>query len=255
LQEQIEETGHIQQNLFNSIKDRYPKRLTISSHHITDLISRRLIIKKTGAMEQLQSIYKQLRDVFSYLEISFERFAEIYPVHPYTMKMLEGLMRLFSQHRGVVDYIHYQIMGDQSRKIQGILDHDAKYLLSPDTIFDHFSLRIREMVETQSYYNIVYRYFEQHIPEIFEDTSHRELSMRLIKILILTEISPLENRHTLRELADMLLHRVSGIESSINYDFLKEVILDKLLQEASYIKSEPAKTSLDTVYFLDLEAK
>ena len=254
MQEQIEETGHIQQNLFNRIKDRYPKRLTISSHHITDLISRRLIIKKTGAMEQLQSIYKQLRDVFSYLEISFERFAEIYPVHPYTMKMLEGLMRLFSQHRGVVDYIHYQIMGDQSRKIQGILDHDAKYLLSPDTIFDHFSLRIREMVETQSYYNIVYRYFEQHIPEIFEDTSHRELSMRLIKILILTEISPLENRHTLRELADMLLHRVSGIESSINYDFLKEVILDKLLQEASYIKSEPAKTSLDTVYFLDLEA-
>ncbi|MFH1897659.1 MAG: DUF6079 family protein [Candidatus Desantisbacteria bacterium] len=254
LQEQIEETGHIQQNLFNRIKDRYPKRLIISSRHITDLISKRLIIKKTGAMEQLQSIYKQLRDAFPHLEISFERFAEIYPVHPYTMKMLEGLMRLFSQHRGVVDYIHYQITGDESRKIQGILDQDAKYLLSPDTIFDHFSLRIREMVETQSYYNIAYRYFEQHIPEIFEDVSHRELSMRLIKILILTEISPLENRHTLRELADMLLYRVSGIESSINYDFLKEVILDKLLQEAAYIKSEPAKISLDTVYYLDLEA-
>ncbi|MBU1754351.1 hypothetical protein KKG56_10965, partial [bacterium] len=233
---------------------RYPKRLTISSRHITDLISRRLIIKKTEAMDSLKSVYKQLRDAFPHLEISFERFAEIYPVHPYTLRMLEGLMRLFSQHRGVVDYIHYQITGDESRKIQGILYQDASYLLSPDTIFDHFSLRIREMVETQGYYNIAYKYFEQHIPEIFEDTSLQMLSMRLIKILILTEISPLENRHTLRELADMLLYRISGIDGSINYDFLREVILDKLLQEAAYIKSETAKDLTCTVYYLDLEA-
>ncbi|MEK7274240.1 MAG: DUF6079 family protein, partial [Candidatus Desantisbacteria bacterium] len=254
LQEQIEETGHIQQNLFNRIKDRYPKRLSISSRHITDLISRRLIIKKTGAMDSLKSVYKQLRDAFPHLEISFERFADIYPVHPYTLKMLEGLMRLFSQHRGVVDYIHYQITGDSSRKIQGILEQDASYLLSPDTIFDHFSLRIREMVETQGYYNIAYKYFEQQTLEIFEDTSQAILAMRLIKILILTEISPIENRHTLQELTCMLLYRVSGIESSLNYDFLREVILDRLLQEASYIKSEPAKNPLDTVYYLDLEA-
>lgn len=254
LQERIEETGHIHQDLFNRIKDRYPKRLTLSSSHITSLISKRLILKKPGAEATIQKIYKQLTENFPGLKVSREDFISIYPVHPYTLKMLEGLMKLFSQHRGVVDYIHHQIRGDPDRKIPGMLEEEADRLLSPDTIFDHFQARMREMVETEAYYNIGYKYFSQQIPRIFEDRKAKDLALRLIKIMILTEVSPLENRHTVRELTDMLLYRVSSLEAGINYDYIRETILEPLLAEAGYIKSVPAEDVLDTVYYLDLEA-
>lgn len=254
LQERIEETGHIHQDLFNRIKDRYPKRLTLSSRHITSLISKRLILKKPAAEASIKKIYTQLTKDFPGLRVSLDDFTSIYPVHPYTLKMLEGLMRLFSQHRGVVDYIHHQIRGDPDRKIPGMLEEEADHLLTPDTIFDHFQARMREMVETEAYYNVGYKYFSQQIPQIFEDQNFQSLALRLIKIMILTEVSPLEDRHTARELTDMLLYRVSSLEPGINYDYIRETILEPLLVEASYLKSIPAEDVLDTVYYLDLEA-
>lgn len=254
LQEGIEETGHIHQDLFNRIKDRYPKRLSLSSKHITELISKRLILKRPNAAPAIKEIYSRLREDFPGFEISLDNFIDIYPVHPDTLKMLEGLMKLFSQHRGVVDYIHHQIKGDPDRKITGMLNKEAEHLLAPDTIFDHFKERIREMVEVQAYYNVAYKYFYEQIPQIFKDKKAEALAMRLIKIMILTEISPLEDRHTARELTEMLLCRASSLEAGINYAYIREAILEPLLREASYIKSIPAEDPLDTVYYLDLEA-
>ncbi|MEK7812971.1 MAG: DUF6079 family protein [Candidatus Desantisbacteria bacterium] len=254
LQEGIEEIGYLEEALFNRIKDRYPKRLTLSSRHIEELIDKRLIIKKQGASIHISQVYTNLRHAFPHLVMDKEKFIQLYPAHPSTIRMLEGLSLLFSQHRGVVDYIHYQIAGDMSRQIEGMLDKPIDTLLTPDTIFDHFSHRIKETVEIAPYYNIAFSYFQREIPELFKKELDRNIALNLVKLLILTELSPLEKRHTVRELANMLVKKVTDLESGLNYDYIREAILDRLLLESAYIKSEPAENPLETIYYLDLEA-
>ncbi|MDI6781708.1 MAG: DUF6079 family protein [bacterium] len=260
LQEGIEEIGYLEEALFNRIKDRYPKRLTLSSRHIEELIDKRLIIKKQGAAAHISQVYANLRHAFPHLVMDKEKFIQLYPAHPSTIRMLEGLSLLFSQHRGVVDYIHYQIAGDMSRQIEGMLDKPIDTLLTPDTIFDHFSHRIKETVEIAPYYNIAFSYFQREIPELFKKEFDRTIALNLVKLLILTELSPLEKRHTVRELTNMLVRKVTDLESGFNYDYIKEAILDRLLLESAYIKSELAENAenaenpLGTIYYLDLEA-
>ncbi len=254
LQESIEDIGYMEESLFNRIKDRYPKRLTLSSKHVEELIERRLIIKKEGAKDKIDQIYTELHQAFPHLVMNKERFFRVYPVHLATIRMLEGLSVLFSQHRGIVDYIHYQIKGDASRTIEGMMEEPDSTLLTPETIFDHFAYRIKETVEIAPYYNIAFTYFLQEIPDLFEKERDQNIALRLIKLLILTEISPTEKRHTVKELTDMLIQKVTDLEGSLNYDYLKEAILDRLLSEAAYIKSVPGKIPLETIYYLDLDA-
>jgi len=169
LQEKIEDTGEITQETFNKIKDRYPVRLFLGSHHVEELISRRLIKHKPGRdiEKKIDNIYREIKNSFQSFPISREKFRQIYPVHPATIELLDGLKVLFSQHRGVVDFIHYQIGGDPRRGIAGILDQPATHLLTPDYIFDHFQVRIKDTLELNPYLEIVYRYFEKLVPQIF----------------------------------------------------------------------------------------
>ncbi|MDI6735991.1 MAG: DUF6079 family protein [bacterium] len=254
LQEGIEEIGYLEEALFNRIKDRYPKRLTLSSRHIEELIEKRLIIKKQGASAHISQVYTYFTHTFPHLILDKEKFIQLYPLHPSTIRMLEGLSLLFSQHRGVVDYIHYQVAGDPSRQIEGMLDKPIETLLTPETIFDHFAHRIKETVEIAPYYNVAFSYFQRELPELFKKEFDQNIALKLVKLLILTELSPLEKRHTIRELTNMLVQKVTDIESGLNYDYIKEAILDRLLLESAYIKSEPAQNPLETIYYLDLEA-
>ena len=48
LQEWIEETGEINQDTFNKIKDRYPLRISLGRSHIEELVSHRLIRHREG---------------------------------------------------------------------------------------------------------------------------------------------------------------------------------------------------------------
>jgi len=182
LQERIEETGEISPYVFNKIKDRYPARLLLTGKHIEDLIKGRIIKKKPDSMERIKAIYKNIKNSFSPWPVSEEHFISLYPVHPETVYFLDNLKFLFSQHRGVVDFIHYQIKGDERRGIKGILDEPDDTLLTPDLIFDHFKLRIKETVELNSYHDIVYRYYEQEMKNLFPDEEDSALAFRIVKI-------------------------------------------------------------------------
>jgi hypothetical protein len=64
LQEWIEETGEINQDTFNKIKDRYPVRITLGRSHIEELVSHRLIRRREGGGEEIKKIYRDLRHYF-----------------------------------------------------------------------------------------------------------------------------------------------------------------------------------------------
>jgi len=54
-------------------------------------------------------------------------------------------------------------------------------------------------------------------------------------------------------MAEMVVQRVTDLESGINYHFIQG-ILDHLYKEGSYIALEKGKDELDDSYFIDLKA-
>lgn len=252
LQEWIEETGEIHQDTFNKIKDRYPIRLSLGRAHIEELISERLIRHKEGADVRVGELFDDLKCYFPTFPVARERFIQLYPVHPATSFLLDRLKPIFSEHRGVVDFIHFRLKGDPERRIPPMLDRPARELLTPEVIFDHFLDRIRERSESQVYVERVYGAFEDEIPELFGDRDQRRIARMLVKLLILFAISPVKYKYTVRHMAEMVLFQITPMEAAINYRFVLD-ILDRLAKEGSYIRVEPREDPSNNHYFIDLK--
>jgi hypothetical protein len=253
LQEWIEETGEIHQDTFNKIKDRYHVRISLGSAHIEELVSHRLIRHRQGADELIGRIFSDVRAHFKTFPVARERFARLYPVHPATTSLLGRLKPLFSEHRGVVDFIHFRLKGDPERGITGILNRPAHQLLTPEVIFDHFLDRIRERSETQAYVERVFSFYQEEVPQLFQDRDQQEAALSVVKLLILFAVSPVKFRYTVRHLAEMLLFRVTPMDSDINYQFMHDIV-DRLAREGAHIRVEKRTDPLDNAYFIDLKA-
>ncbi|HUG43382.1 MAG TPA: DUF6079 family protein, partial [Acidobacteriota bacterium] len=223
LQEYLEETGEIHQELFNKIKDRYPVRIVLSAAHVKTLVRDFLIQKKPGARETVRAFFQELRAAFPDWGVSEDEFFHLYPVHPSSIDLLEDLKPLFSKTRGFVDFIHYQVGGDADRGIEGILDRPARTLVHPDRIFDHFLDRMKSTLEILPYIETVYAYYRKEIPRFLEKPEDRHFANRLVKLLILQEISPTRRTFTVRELSEMLLERITDVEPELNFRYTFEI--------------------------------
>jgi hypothetical protein len=253
LQEWIEETGEIHQDTFNKIKDRYHVRISLGNAHIEELVSHRLIRHRQGAEELIDRVFSDIRAHFKTFPVSRERFARLYPVHPATTSLLGRLKPLFSEHRGVIDFIHFRLKGDPERGIPGILNRPAHQLLTPEVIFDHFLDRIRERSETQAYVERVFSLYQEEIPQLFQDLDQQEVALSVVKLLILFAVSPVKFRYTVRHLAEMLLFRVTPMDSDINYQFMHDIV-ERLAREGAHIRVEKKTDPLENAYFIDLKA-
>lgn len=251
LQEWIEETGEINQDTFNKIKDRYPVRISLGRSHIEELVSHRLIRHREGAEEEIRKIFLSLRRYFPLFPVDESRFLKLYPVHPATITLLDRLRPLFSEHRGIVDFIHYRLKGNIERGIPSFLERPAQELLGPSAIFDHFVHRIREMAETQPFVEKGFDYYQDEIPQIFRDPEQQKVALEAVKLLILFAISPVKIRYTARHMAEMILFRVTDLESEINYQYLRD-ILERLVKESSYLAVIPGKDPLDDQFSITL---
>jgi hypothetical protein len=251
LQEWIEETGEISQDAFNKIKDRYPIRLTLGRAHIEELVSHRLIRHRQGAQEEIRKIFQNLRSYFPSFPVDEKRFMKLYPVHPATITLLDRLKPLFSEHRGIVDFIHYRLKGDVERGIPTFLDRPAQELLGPSAIFDHFLHRIREMTETQPYVEKGFEYYREEIPQIFKDPDQERVALEAVKLLILFAISPVETKYTARHMAEMVLFRVTELDGQTNYQYFRD-ILSRLVKETSFLVVSPGKDPLEDRISIDL---
>ncbi len=264
LQEHIEKTGDIQKEVIDKIKDRYHSGLSLSTRHIKELIDYRLILKKEGSQAHLEAAYKQLKFSFNDIPLTLDAFRQIYPVHPETIELLDVCAELFSQRRGVVDFIHFQVKGDPTRNIAGILAEDYTHLLTPDRIFDHFETRLKESPAMRKYYDHYHDYFAKRISGLFPDEpSDVVYAQRLIKILMLLRLASLPSKRTIRQLANMLLYQAfTDLAGGVNYKYLAEHLVKKMTTELSYLRLTPGSstgsghgaTELDAVLEFDLAA-
>jgi hypothetical protein len=234
VQESIERTGDIAQAILRKIKDRFPVKLALSTVHIRALISGRLVRKKPGAEEEIYRIYEHYRRQFSTFSCSFDEFLITYPVHPDTVSLLDGLGELFSQHRGIVDFVYSRIAGDSSRGIPSLLERPPKELLGPDSIYEHFAGRLAEV----STYNIYPRHIIPHldgeIDRVIEDGEDRRLARRLVRMLVLFRIHPTADNPTAAKLAELAACSLDLPE--MNARFVAEALLDPLADSSRFLR-------------------
>ena len=256
VQESLERTGDIAQVTFRKIKDRFPVRLRLSTVHIRDLLGKRLIRHQPGAGEQIRCIFDMFREEFPSFTCSFEHFLSIYPVHPVTLGLLEGLGDLFSQHRGIVDFVHTQTAGAPERGVTGILDRPALELLAPDSIYEHFASRLAEFSD----FNVFPRHIVPHLDEVIErtleDDSDRQLCRRLIRILVLYHVHPTATAPTLRQLTELVGCVLAPGQPDLNLEFVGEALLDPITVQSPFLSRTTASTGQagDTVYQVGTES-
>ena len=226
LQESIEEVANVSRRELARIRDRYRPSLALSMRHVEDLVRCRLVRLRPGADEWVAKAHRELAGAFPSWQVDAERFARCYPLHPDTLSLLEGLRFLFSQQRGVVDFV--------CRRTRDALGRGYAELVTPDEVFDHFRGRLRERPETAALADTVVAYHERAAAEVF-DADDAVLALRTVKLLCLLAASPLERARRADELAAMLLVRASDLDPAANAAYLESAVLAPLVERGAYV--------------------
>ena len=252
LQESIEEVASVSQRELGRIRDRYPLTLGLSIRHVQDLVRGRLVRLLPGAETEVERVYRELKAAFPSWSVSQDAFLSCYPLHPDTLNLLDGLRFLLSQQRGVVDFICRQLRGDPAAGIEPWQEREEGELVTPDRIYDHFRSRLHERVETNRLADTVVPYYERATEVLFDSASDRLLGLRAVKLLALVAASALERRRTGRELAEMLLTRVSALDPQANYSYLERAVLQPLAAHGAYVVARGSAEA--ATYSVELEA-
>jgi len=242
LQESVERTGDIAQATLRKIKDRYPFRFHLSTVHIRGLIEQRLAPRADGADQHLLAVFESLRRRFPAFTGDYALFRAVYPLHPETLALLEGLSDLFSQHRGIVDFVHSRIAGDPGRGIESMLCRSCLELLAPDAIYEHFAPRLMEISSMNAYVRHVVPHFDRLIESLFSDEADRRLLMRIVRILVLYAIHPAGRPVTARKLAELVCCALSEDDPEANAQYVAEVLLDPLAAQSGFLTRQAAKS-------------
>ncbi|MFP4164964.1 MAG: DUF6079 family protein [Chitinispirillaceae bacterium] len=235
VQESVERTGDIAQATFRKIKDRFPHKLHLSTLHIRDLISKRLVRMKPDGEKKVFSIFEEYCRHFPGFKANSTFFRNIYPVHPLTLSLLEGLGDLFSQHRGIVDFVHSRIAGDPARGIESMLERPCTELLSPDAVYEHFSSRIAEYSSFYIYPSQIIPHLDELISGLMDDEEDRALARRLVRILVLYAIHPTASQPNASLLAELVSCMLSFQDSQANAQYVSEVLLDPLVENSRFL--------------------
>ncbi len=249
LQESIEEVANVSQRELTRIRDRY-RTLSLTMRHVEDLVRGRLVRLRPGAEGRVEQIHTELDAAFGGWGVSRERLVGCYPLHPATLTVLEGLRFVFSQKRGVVDFICRQLRGDPAAGLPPWQERGCLDLLTPDRVYDHFAARLHERVETRRLAESVVPYFERAVDELFETDADRQLALRVVKLLCLLAASPVERPRTAAELAHMLLARVSSLDAAANVGYLEQAVLAPLAGRGAYVVASGSPPT----YTVELEA-
>lgn len=250
LQESIDEVANVSQRELARIRDRY-RTLALSMRHVEDLVRGRLVRLRPGAEVWVERAHRDIEVAFPGWGVSLDRLARCYPLHPATLSVLEGLRFLFSQQRGVVDFICRQLRGDASTGIAPWQQRGYLDLVTPDRVYDHFRPRLHDRIETRRLAETVVPYYERAVEEIFDAPGDRALALRAVKLLCLLAASPVERPRRASELADLLLTRLSALDPSANVAYLERAVLEPLVARGAYVVD---RAGPPRVYTVELEA-
>ncbi|MCI0653637.1 MAG: DUF6079 family protein [Methylococcaceae bacterium] len=244
IQEAIEHTGELEYSLYRKIKDRYPLRLLLTPTHVHALIADSILEKKPGYEQDVGNLLGEIRASFPGIQLDYELFKKVYPLHPATLDLLDEVRDRFSQARGIVDFTVKRLGGDAERGIPAFLDQPWGSLLSPDVIVDHFSDLFELQPEFMPLAQQVLPWYRKNLPEIFENPGLRNLAGRVLKLLILVYLSPARDELSSEQAAEWLLFNSIRSDPSKNRAIVHKV-LSRLAEQGRYVAGEGSRFKLN----------
>ncbi|MDI7268853.1 MAG: DUF6079 family protein, partial [Myxococcota bacterium] len=244
MQEAIEHAGDLEYDHYRKLKDRYPLRLRLTPAHVRDLIARHVLIKKPGYEEDATQLARRLAGALPAVPRDLGGLADVYPLHPATLDLLEEVRDRFSQTRGVVDFVVKRLGGDDARGIAPFLDREWGALLTPDAIVDHFADVLEVQAEFLPIAQKLLPWCRRSLGELFDTERLRELADRLIKLLVVAHLAPARRGITVDEASWWLLFAPARIDPGRNREILART-LEKLATEGRYVRREDDRFVLD----------
>ena len=254
MQEAIEAAGDLPAPVFGGLRDRYPVRFRLGVGHVRELITGRLVRRLPGAEEALVAVAAGLRATFGEVAGGLGALLDLYPVHPLTVDLLDRLRPLFSERRGVLDFVASRLRGDPARRIPAWLDRPADRLLGPDALVDHFRDRVRERPETAPLVTVALEHFERDLGRLFPDADTAAAALRLAKVILAGALCPTPVGFTAAELTGALLHRLTDLDPALNLEFIAG-IAERLANDGAYVRGDPPAAAAGPAgrrYFCDL---
>jgi hypothetical protein len=244
MQEAIEHTGDLEYDHYRKLKDRYPLRFRLTPAHVRDLVARHVLVRKPGFEEDAARLVRRLADALPDAPRDLGGLADICPIHPATLDLLEEVRDRFSQTRGVVDFVVRRLGGDPARGIEPFVDREWGELLTADAIVDHFADVLEVQAEFLPVSQKLLPWYRRHLPELFDTDALRGLAERLLKLLVVAWLSPARGGLTADEAAYWLLFAPSRIDPARNREIVGRT-LDRLAAEGRYVRREGERWLLD----------
>ena len=244
MQEAIEHTGELEHSLYRKIKDRYPLRLLLTPAHVQTLIADSILTKKTGYQDAVDTLAAEMTCAFPHAQLDESQLRTIYPLHPATLELLEEVRDRFSQARGVVDFAVSRLLGDPKRGIEPFLDQPWGSFLTPDTIVDHFHDLFELQPEFTALAQQVLPWYQKHLDGLFEKQMLHRLAERLLKLLILTYISPARESLSSEQAAAWLLFSTIRTDPTKNQAIVQKV-LTRLVEQGRYVTGQGGRFRLN----------
>jgi hypothetical protein len=240
MQEGIEHTGVLESSLYRKIKDRYPLRMILSTAHVRELVGASILVKGERYDSGVKQLLERLQGLYPRSEVDLTALAEICPLHPATLELLEAVRDRFSQARGIIDFVVTQLGGNEERAIPPFLQQPWGALITPDRIIDHF----RDLFEVQPEFlplaQRLFPWYQKEIENLFPREAQQQLAWRLLKLLVVAWMAPGRKGVTASEAAAWLLLSVSTTDPQKN-SAVVEKILQRLAQAGRYVQCSGAR--------------
>jgi hypothetical protein len=239
LQEDIFDPAKVgaERDNINRISQRFEK-LTIPYLNLQKVARERVLKKNNEQVEQLRKLYSSLRnDYFPNLQFDETSFVDLYPVHPFVLRIYEKIVREVGPRSLLI------FLSQSALKIQ---DEPYDTLITLSELYDALEGELRVSVSFASYIRDVVPYFQANIPRWFEDKDVANWMEKAVKALVILGIA--KEKATCKQLAELILYR--RMEEFTYQEFAHQ--MENLYKGSSYLYLEEG-TGVDAIYVLRTE--
>jgi len=223
--------------------------VTITKEDVARVLTERVVRKDSDQRLQLQGVLADHRQYFPNLAQQFERYVDLFPIHPYVIDVFERLP--YFENRGIIGFA----VGN----VKPILDQPAPLFITYDRVFDLIDAthEIRNQPDVAKVVHVVHTL--QGKVDLL-DARYREDARKLIKALAVLKLLGGEHVQgaTSQELANTLLITPPGqllVEPQMARDNIERIMKNiRDVTVGQYIEYGEGRYYLDLTKIDDYDA-
>jgi len=217
-------------NDFSKIQGRFNTRLSLSSANVDEVIKKRILRKKTQAMEMLQSLYEEresfIRNLLTFttdtvdmkLYKDMDNFAQVYPFVPYQFNLLQHVFNGIRSH-GVAG----RSLSKGERSLLGAYKQVA---------VEYMDKNIGTLVPFSAFYNTIETFLDPSIRTVIGYSENNEklnsYDVKVLKLLFLIKYAR-GIKGNIENLSTLLIDNIEASKKEVKEQVQES--LSKLIRE------------------------